>query len=183
MPDLPEALRQSGAMNPLRRLLVPVLAVALSLGCQDTSSPADRTAFGSRTSVWQPDPSAAIAHEYYSGFGDSTNLVITDSYTWAVTWARLYASLRPRALLPTVDFRTERVVLVALGGRSTGGYDIRVDSVVRFQRGGVMYVTATSPGNRCVTTQALTQPVDVIRVTQGLEPLAFQRQAVVRDCS
>ena len=184
MPDLPEAPWQSGAMNPLRRLLVPVLAIALSLGCQDASSPpVDGRAFGSRVSAWLRDSTAAITHEYYSGFGDSTNFVVEDSYTWAVTWARLYASLRPRPLLPTVDFRTERVVLVALGGRSTGGYDIRVDSVVRFQRGGVTYVTATSPGNRCVTTQALTQPVDVIRVPQGLEPMTFQRQAVVRDCS
>src|SRR2546421_9274345 len=48
-------------------------------------------------------------------------------------------------------------------------------------RGGITYVTATSPGNRCVTTQALTQPVEVIRLPQGLEPMAFQRQAVVRE--
>jgi len=171
-------------MNPLRRLLLPVLAVALSIGCQETSSPpVDGRAFGSRVSAWLPDSTAAITHEYYSGFGDSTNLVITDSYTWAVTWARLYASLRPRPSLPTVDFRTERVVLVALGGRSSGGFDIRIDSVARFERGSVTYVTATSPGNRCFTTGALTQPVDVIRLPQGLEPMAFQRQAVVRDCS
>src|SRR2546430_14158779 len=109
-------------MNPLRRLLVPVLAIALSLGCQDASSPpVDGRAFGSRVSAWLPDSTAAVTHGCYSGFGDSTNLVIADSYTLAVTWARLYASLRPRPLLPTADFRTERVVLVALGGRSTGG--------------------------------------------------------------
>src|SRR2546430_15573099 len=114
-------------MNPLRRLLVPVLAIALSLGCQDASSPpVDGRAFGSRVSAWLRDSTAAITHEYYSGFGDSTNLVVEDSYTWAVTWERLYASLRPRPLLPTVDFRTERVVLVALGGRSTGGFVILV---------------------------------------------------------
>ena len=171
-------------MNPLRRLLVPVLAVALSLGCQDASSPpVDGRAFGSRVSAWLPDSTAAVTHEYYSGFGDSTNLVVADSYTWAVTWARLYASLRPRPLLPTVDFRTERVVLVALGGRSTGGYDIRVDSVVRFQRGRVTYVTATAPGHRCFTTQALTQPVDLIRLARDVGPMAFQQRAVVRDCS
>ena len=52
----------------------------------------------------------------------------------------------------------------------------------RDERGSVTYVTATSPGNRCFTTGALTQPVDVIRLPQGLEPMAFQRQAVVRDC-
>src|SRR5207253_9224961 len=135
-------------MNPLRRLHVPVLAVALSLGCQDASSPpVDGRAFGSRVSAWLPDSTAAVTHEYYSGFGDSTNLVIADSYTWAVTWARLYASLRPRPLLPTVDFRTERVVLVALGGRSSGGDDTRSGRVVAFQRGGTPSVTTTSRGN------------------------------------
>src|SRR3989449_7164992 len=124
-------------MNPLRRLLVPVLAIALSLGCQDASSPpVDGRAFGSRVSAWLRDSTAAITHEYYSGFGDSTNLVIADSYTWAVTWARLYASLRPRPLLPTVDFRTERVVLVALGGRSSGGVGDPVGAGPRPPRGG-----------------------------------------------
>src|SRR5436853_6317881 len=133
-------------MNPLRRLLVPVLAIALSLGCQDASSPpVDGRAFGSRVSAWLRDSTAAITHEYYSGFGDSTNLVVADSYTWAVTWARLYASLRPRPLLPTVDFRTERVVLVALGGRSTGGYCIRVGRCVSFRPGGGPSVPRPSP--------------------------------------
>src|SRR5207302_9150569 len=163
------------------RLLVPVLAIALSLGCQDASSPpVDGRAFGSRVSAWLRDSTAAITHEYYSGFGDSTNFVVEDSYTWAVTWARLYASLRPRPLLPTVDFRTERVVLVALGGRSSGGYDIRIDSFVRFQRGGITYVPATSPGNRCVPTPALTPPGEGIRPPPALAPMAFQRPAVVR---
>src|SRR5256885_6640712 len=148
-------------MNPLRRLLVPVLAIALSLGCQDASSPpVDGRAFGSRVSAWLRDSTAAITHEYYSGFGDSTNLVVEDSYTWAVTWAWLYASLRPRPLLPTVDFRTERVVLVALGGRSTGGDDIPVHSVVRFPRGGGPYVTAPPPPKHCVTTHALSPPAE-----------------------
>ncbi len=183
MPDLPEAHWQSGAMNPLRRLLVPVLAVVLSLGCQDTSSPADSTAFGSRTSVWQPDPSAAIAHEYYSGLVDAGDLVIADSQTWAVIWARLNAGRQPDPPLPAVDFGTERVILVALGQRNSGGYDIRIDSVVHFQRGSVTYVTATAPGDRCVTTGALTQPVDVIRLSPSMEPIAFQQRAVVRDCS
>jgi len=60
-------------MNASRRLLVPVFAVALSLGCGDATSPPDWSAFGSRASVWLPDPSAVIVHEYYSGFVDSAD--------------------------------------------------------------------------------------------------------------
>ena len=74
-------------------------------------------------------------------------------------------------------------MLVALVLRSHGGYDIRIDSVARFERGSIAYVTATAPGNRCFTTQALTQPVDVIGLPARVEPMTVQQRAVVRDCS
>jgi hypothetical protein len=140
-------------------------------------------ALGPRTSVWLPDPSAAIAHGYYSGFVDAANLVIADSQSWAVAWAQINGSLRPQPDLPVVDFRTEQVLVVALGNRNSGGYDIRVDSVVHFQRGSGTYVTAAAPGDRCFTTGALTQPVDVIRLSPRVERIAFEQRAVVRDCS
>ena len=161
-----------------------VLAIALPLGCQDTASPPvdSAAAFGTRASVWLPDPSAVIVHGYYSGLVNAADLVIADSESWAVAWAQLNGSVRPQPALPAVDFGAEQVVLVALGQRNTGGYDIRVDSIVRFQRGSVTYVTATAPGQDCATTSAFTQPVDVIRLSPRMEPIVFQHRVVVRDC-
>jgi len=180
VPDLPEAKQ----MSILPRLLVRVLAIGLSLGCQDTSSPPDEgIAFGPRASVWRPDTSAVIVHGYYSGIVNAADLVIADSVSWAATWAQISAGHKPSPSLPTVDFRTERVVLVALGQRNSGGSDIRIDSVVSFQRGSVTYVTATSPGQDCGTTAALTQPLHVIRLSPRVEPIVFQHRSVVRTCS
>lgn len=171
-------------MTALRRPRVLVVAIALSLGCADASAPpADGAAFGARVSTWLPDSTAAVAHEYYSGVVDAAGLVIADSQSWASTWDRVYAGRRPQPSLPSVDFRTERVLLAALGQRNSGGYDIRIDSVARFERGSVTYVTTTSPGNRCATTQALTQPVDLMRISPVVGPMRFQQRAVVRDCS
>src|SRR2546430_16356309 len=118
--------------RPPRSTLFPYTTLfrSLSLGCQDNSSPADSTAFGSRTAVWQPDPSAAIAHEYYSGLVDAADLVISDSQTWAVIWARLNAGRQPDPPLPAVDFGTERVILVALGQRNSGGGEMSTNSRV-----------------------------------------------------
>ena len=45
--------------------------------------PVDWAVFGSRASVWLPDPSAVIVHEYYSGLVDAADLVISDSQTWS----------------------------------------------------------------------------------------------------
>jgi hypothetical protein len=172
-------------MNDKTRAVTLVLATALSLGCKGVSSPlVDRTAFGSRVSVWLPPSTAVLVHGYDSGLGDSARLVISDAQTWAIIWAQLTARGQPQPPLPTVDFGTERLLLAALGRRPTGGYDIRIDSLVRFEHGSVAYVTTRAPGQSCVTTQALTHPVEIVRVSPApLEPIAFDQQAVVVECA
>ncbi len=182
MPHLPETVYQSGPVNVMRRVLAPILALGLALGCRDATSP-EVLAFGPRTSVWLPDPSGLILHGYYSGLVNAADLVIADSQSWATAWTQLTRGVGPPPALPAVDFRTEQVVLVALGQRRTGGYDIRIDSVVQFQRASVAYVTATAPGQNCVTTSALSQPVDLIRLSPKVEPIVFQQRLVVQDCS
>ncbi len=172
-------------MHAMTRAVALVLATALSLGCKGVSSPlVDRTTFGSRVSVWLPPSTAVLVHGYDSGLGDSARLVISDAQTWAIIWAQLTARSQPQPPLPTVDFGTERLLLAALGQRNTGGYDIRIDSLVRFEHGSVAYVTRRAPGPSCFTTQALTHPVEIVRVSPApLEPIAFDQQAVVVDCS
>ncbi len=162
-------------MHAMTRAVALVLATALSLGCNGVSSPSvDRTAFGSRVSVWLPPSTAVLVHGYDSGLGDSTRLVIS----------QLTARSQPQPPLPAVDFDTERLLLAALGQRNTGGYDIRIDSLVRFEHGSVAYVTTRAPGQSCGTTQALTHPVEIVRVSPApLEPIAFDQQAVVVGCS
>jgi PrcB C-terminal len=163
-------------------LIPPLVFTALSLGCLDAASPGrGGPAFGARVSL---DSLVPVTHEYYSGLADPARLVISDAATWAVIWAQLNAGLQPRPSLPAVDFRTQQVLLVALGQRTTGGYDIRVDSVVLFALGSVAYVSATAPGRNCLTTQALTQTVDLVRLAPPpVTPIAFEERAVVRDCS
>ena len=168
-------------MNAISRIPPLLIAIALSIGCQGVSNPpAGGTPFGARVLV---DSAAALAHEYYSGLRDSTRLVIADPATWATTWMHLYTGRRPQPPLPAIDFGTERVLLAALGERPTGGFDIRIDSIVRFEFGTVAYLSRFAPGQSCFTTQALTQPVDLVRFSTPLTPLAFEQRAVVRDCT
>jgi hypothetical protein len=118
-------------MNAMTRAVPLVITAALVLGCKDGSSPpSDRAR-----------PTAVLAHASYSGLGDAVRSVLSDPASWAAVWAQLTFGTQPQTPLPSVDFDTERVLVAALGTRPTGGYDIRVDSLVRYEHGSVAYVT------------------------------------------
>jgi hypothetical protein len=156
--------------------VVPVCA-----GCRDVASPAVAD-LGLPVSAWVPDSAAVLGHDYYSGFATATHAVVSDGLTWATTWTQFVGSLEPKPPAPSVDFAADRVLVVALGTRSSGGYDIGIDSVVAFQSGTTVYLTGRSPGQRCFTTQAITAPAQLVRVPLPPEPVTFQERDVVVDC-
>jgi hypothetical protein len=123
-----------------------------------------------------------IAHAYYSGFDLPVRTVIDNQQDWAAAWATLYARQFPKPALPTVDFSHSAVIVAAMGTRGTGGYEITITRIAR--AGSVTWaeVTSASPGSRCGTTQALTQPVDMVVVPHTVVESAFAEVKIVRDC-
>lgn len=113
-----------------------------------------------------------------SGIKGARRLVIRDPATWAQFWSELGAGVRPE-----VDFRHELVIAVASGERSSGGHDIEVRQVTR--AGGQLRIAVmeTSPSTGCVTTAALTQPVDVVMVpAAGVTGWSFIDSKAVGAC-
>jgi hypothetical protein len=92
-----------------------------------------------------------------SGIKGARQLVIRDSVTWSQFWSELGAGVQPQ-----VDFGRDLVIAVASGERSTGGHDIEVKRVTRSGGELRIEVLRTAPGKNCMTTAALTQPVDVV---------------------
>lgn len=89
-----------------------------------------------------------------------TRMVIRDDSAYAKFWA----GLGDPASRPSVDFTRDLVIAVAAGQQSTGGHSIAVDRVTRVGLGLAVEVTETVPPQGCMTTQAITQPVDVVVV-------------------
>jgi hypothetical protein len=166
-------------MNILVRTVALGAIVGL-LACQNSSQP--RQNAGARESSWIPDPAATLASEYYSGFDEVTHRVVTSAPDWANAWAQLYRRLQPKPDLPAVSFLNHRVIIVGLGTKNSGGYAIRLDSLVTFENGTRVFTTAQVPGDSCGVTGALTQPVFAVRVPIPAEPVVFEQQTVVHNC-
>jgi hypothetical protein len=161
-------------MRPLIASLLAVFAVACSVPL-DTSGP--------RAPVTVTRLSAGpFSFTYFSQLREPQRLVIRDQAAWVNAWASLWPLGAPIAAPPNVDFDHEMIVLVALGERPTGGYSILVDSAGSSVDGVTVWVGTSSPGARCVTTQAFTQPVDIARLPRVNAPVRFSGTSLVADC-
>jgi hypothetical protein len=116
-----------------------------------------------------------------SGFTEPAELVLRDRAALESAWRTLHDGL-PGNPAPPLDLATRIAVLVALGPRNTGGYTVRVDSVTTDGSRATVHYTVTSPGPSCMTTQALTSPVDVVSVARIDGAVRFDRRDVVQQC-
>jgi hypothetical protein len=113
-----------------------------------------------------------------TGISESRRLVIRNANAWAQFWAELGVGDRP-----TIDFTKYLVVAVAAGQRSSGGYEISIQRVSQANGDLTIEVLQTVPSPNCVTTSALTQPVDVVAVPAvGAQGWSFLERQEVRGC-
>jgi hypothetical protein len=74
------------------------------------------------------------------------------------------------------------VLLAAMGPRPTGGYRVIIDRVLPRSEALEAFVRHISPGQRCGTTQAVTSPVDIVRVPATTKPVRWVVEQEVLDC-
>lgn len=172
----------------MRRLLRAVaIAAALGYGCSaptGTDAGPDGSKSGTRT-VLPVDRLRAEPYPFafYSGIEDSVRVAVRDAGGWQQAWSAVWRGSTPVPPLPQVDFQQEMVVVAALGSRPSGGYSILVDSAYRHGDHIEVVVQKQSPGARCITTAALTQPVDVARIPASTLPVRFRERSHVDDCT
>jgi hypothetical protein len=176
-------------------LLAAVVGLSLS-GCSNGSNgqvPATPESPGSSQSAAEvPAGATPIAfrpveelgpYRSSSGLQQRQRVVVQEPQAWEALWSTLTSRQSQAPARPSVDFSRERLVVVSMGERPSGGYAIEVDGV--FLSGGTLYVSVqeVSPGSDCMTTAALTQPVAAVAVPAGREPVKFVERTKVQSCS
>jgi hypothetical protein len=115
------------------------------------------------------------------GVGDPTRAVIRDSASWRDFWNQANAMIEPVPALPPVNLADSMLLVAALGTQATGGYAVTIDSVARGATLRV-FVTVLTPGPECMTTMAITWPVQVVRVLRFDGSVEFVEGRRVRPC-
>lgn len=132
----------------------PALAAALllaSISCLDDDGP---------TGPGEPLLFSNVLKQGHSGIVAARTEVIREESRWAAVWSEIHGSGAPPR--PTVDFTREMLVLVGIGERNDGCWDVEILELS--SAGGRIRVRAEERHRApCICTQALTQPVQIVR--------------------
>jgi hypothetical protein len=121
-----------------------------------------------------------------SGFTEPARIVVRTREQWLAAWT-IIVPATPLSLpppLPEIDFEREMLIVAAMGTRSTGGFDIIVESATESPRGLVtVQIRSLSPCGGSGVTQAVTKPVDIARLPRRNGPVAYAEKLETRPCA
>ena len=118
-----------------------------------------------------------------SGLHEPVQRVVGDQSEFNRLWNLMWANYASPPKPPLIDFTKESVIVLALGQRSTGGYDIHAGGITYAHGSLEVIVVTSSPGTGCPVTTSFTAPVELLRLSVPVRPTKFLAQANTRNCA
>lgn len=131
--------------------------------------------------VGQPVSFTVISEGSDSGtITERKNYRLHSTEEFSALWLMVYGT---SSAVPVVDFTKEEVLAIFDGTRPTGGYSISVDSITdKTALRRRISIRHSLPGDACVTTQAVTSPFQIIRVSKSTAVLAREDFEETQEC-
>lgn len=149
----------------------------------EAGSPApDPNSATADTTVLDPAVIDTVFETSVSGLATAERMILADGDEWASFWAELTGLMLPEPPLPEVDFTSQRIVVLAMGERPSGGYDIGVTKIFQAADTLGIVVVERSPDAGCVTTSQVTTPALVLRIPAPDGPVMFVEEQSVLTC-
>ena len=115
-----------------------------------------------------------VAHEFYSSRSEGGKFLINSDSEWK--------SILGDNIAKDVNFDEFSAVAVFLGEKPTGGYDIKINSVIEEETAIRVYVEESSPGKKCMVTQAFTSPFEIVKIPKTGKEAYFDISRKITDC-
>jgi hypothetical protein len=116
------------------------------------------------------------------GFNEKTNKVITSQTELDALWEAAFVNYMLKEKAPVVDFKTQTVLLVALGEQNSGGSEIKVEQITETKEGLNVSVLNTKAGEGCVTSDVITYPYQIVQIEKAGKKISFSSTEKIIDC-
>ena len=128
-------------------------------------------------------PVIEIAAGTNGGFETTERKIITNQEELNAVWSKAYSRYLNKIEAPEIDFNQFNVAMVAMGMRNSGGHNIKVLGINTKKGGQTIIVEETSPGEGCMTTEAITFPYQIVQFKKISDtPYDFENTARIINC-
>jgi len=157
-----------------------VLIVALIL----VSCSAKKTTVSSthKEKIQKGIPFNVIKEGTNSGFKTFGKWYVAKESALPLVWDSIYANYMKKDPLPKIDFENNEVYVITMGEQTSGGYNIKVESVVETKKEVVVNIIESKPGKTCVTTSVMTYPYQLFTIPKTKKSLRFNWVEKVYEC-
>jgi len=114
-----------------------------------------------------------LAFGKYCNIAKETSFVVKSREKFLREWNRAFSSQKPPLTCPKVCFIDFMVIFLFMGERRSGGYEIKVSSVVEKNGNLMVYYHMTVPQVHAVTTMGKSFPYHVVEVERSSKPIKF----------
>lgn len=116
------------------------------------------------------------------GFQELTQEVYTNQAAFEKAWKMAWSNFSDPTPTPIVDFNNDVVVLVALGMRNNGGYQLKINAVSEETNQIIVDYTETTPNPKCTYSQSIVFPYEFISFAKTSKKVAFKSGSKVGEC-
>lgn len=159
----------------MNKLIILPLLFFIAIGCDSSTSIEEErdemNEFFENAESVEFETVAQTVDQATSGnteFEENQELIIDTEQEFREFWVDLHEQRSPAPDVPEIDFDTETVIAVLMGVQTTGGYYTNIEEVGVYEGVTGINVLETIPGEGCVTTQVLTMPYHIIRISNEL---------------
>ncbi|MCI0450563.1 MAG: protease complex subunit PrcB family protein [Chlorobi bacterium] len=118
----------------------------------------------------------------YCAIGEKKQVICKNNDDYQKLMNEVYKDLDQMPIIPEVDFSKNYVVAVFMGAKNTGGYAINFDKVIRRTADLTVSVFETSPGAKCIVTQAVTHPYEIAKIPKIDKNIKFKTKLRTNEC-
>jgi hypothetical protein len=117
-----------------------------------------------------------------SGFTEFGKYFIAKQSGLSIIWDSIYVNYMQKDPIPEIDFEENEVYLIAMGEKNSGGYTIKVESVIETKKEIIVNVVKSKPGKTCMTTSVMTYPYQLFTIPKPNKSLRFNWIEKVYEC-
>ena len=101
---------------------------------------------------------------------------------WNAAWNAAFSRFSDQPKPAKIDFENQLILLVTMGEKNSGGYSIKIDSIVENEKTIVVTILETSPGKSCITTSMMTYPYQMVELKNSTKEVIFKTIEKFYDC-